>query len=296
MIKLLVMDVDGTLTDGKVYMGNEGEVFKAFDIKDGCGIKLLLPQHGITPAIITARESAILQKRCAEIGIAELHQNCFEKQTRLKEILSRLGISAGEVAYVGDDIPDLPCMAMVQEAGGLVMAPADAIPEIKSMADYVSGYHAGSGAIRDCIQYLIRGSFPDKTRKVQSVIDWILNGDFEDKAEGRFPDGSFYTIQEYCTKEEEHCIIETHRNHIDIQYLLSGSEILKTFIPNSLVGNRNYNEEKDVEIWRYGTVMTSTIMLPRSLMVIYDGQPHMGAIINGKSEKVKKLVCKVSSL
>ena len=74
MIKFLVMDVDGTLTDGKIYMGSNGEVMKAFNIKDGCGIAMVLPKYGITPVIITARESKILENRCKELNITELHQ------------------------------------------------------------------------------------------------------------------------------------------------------------------------------------------------------------------------------
>ena len=78
-IKFLVLDVDGTLTDGKIYMGAEGELFKAFDIKDGCGIKDILPQYNIVPVIITARDSMILIRRCKELNISNLYQNCGTK-------------------------------------------------------------------------------------------------------------------------------------------------------------------------------------------------------------------------
>ena len=79
MIKFLIMDVDGTLTDGKIYMGNKGELFKAFDVKDGCGIKDILPEYGIIPVIITARQSDILKRRCEELNIINLYQGVRHK-------------------------------------------------------------------------------------------------------------------------------------------------------------------------------------------------------------------------
>ena len=110
MIKLLVMDVDGTLTDGKIYMGNEGEVFKAFDIKDGCGIHDLLKPNGIEPIIITGRRSKILENRAKEIGINSLFQGVSDKVLKLNEILSERNLELSDVAYIGDDINDLTCM------------------------------------------------------------------------------------------------------------------------------------------------------------------------------------------
>ena len=87
-IRFLVMDVDGTLTDGKIYMGKDGEVFKAFDIKDGCGILLLLPQLHIVPAIITARKSKIVKNRCDELNISELYQGSKDKLKTLNRFVS----------------------------------------------------------------------------------------------------------------------------------------------------------------------------------------------------------------
>ena len=104
------MDVDGTLTDGKIYMGQDGEVAKAFDIKDGAGIFLILPKLDIIPVIITARESRILENRCKELGITELYQNSKDKLKTLTNILSKYGADLSSVAYAGDDLPDIPCM------------------------------------------------------------------------------------------------------------------------------------------------------------------------------------------
>lgn len=152
-IKYLVMDVDGTLTDGKIYMGAEGEIMKAFDIKDGCGIHDLLPKANITPIIITGRKSKILENRCKEIGISELYQGVKDKTGKLTEILEKEKFSC--VAYVGDDINDLACMEKVRAENGIIGCPADAAKQVKKIADYVSSRNGGNGAVREFIEWLV---------------------------------------------------------------------------------------------------------------------------------------------
>lgn len=161
MIKFLVMDVDGTLTDGKIYMGNDGEMFKSFDVKDGCGIKDILPQYGIIPVIITARESRILEKRCAELGIREVHQGIRKKLDKLEEIIrtysqrdeTEYGLK--NCAYIGDDILDLQCMEPIKAAGGNIGCPRDAVREVIAVADYVAEHNGGAGAVRDFIRWVV---------------------------------------------------------------------------------------------------------------------------------------------
>lgn len=153
-IKLLVMDVDGTLTDGKIYMGKDGEIMKAFDIKDGCGIKDILPSLGIEPVIITARTSRILENRCHELTISELHQGIRNKFEKLQEICRRHNVTLEEVAYIGDDILDLQCMMPIKDAGGVVGCPADAVDAVKKISDFVSSQNGGNGAVRDFIDNL----------------------------------------------------------------------------------------------------------------------------------------------
>ncbi len=104
------MDVGGTLTDGKIYMGANGEVMKSFDIKDGCGIHDLLPQMGITPVIITGGTSKIVENCCAELGIKDLFHGVHDKTGCFKSFLDEKGGDISEVAYIGDDLNDLPCM------------------------------------------------------------------------------------------------------------------------------------------------------------------------------------------
>ncbi len=293
MIKYLVMDVDGTLTDGKIYMGPDGEALKAFDIKDGCGILLVLPKLGVTPVIITARRSKILENRCMELNISELHQGINSKLAKLKEVV---GEDLSNVAYAGDDLPDIPCMEAVKKSGGIVLCPADAIPEIKAIADYISGYKAGDGAIRDCIQFLKqKKQGNDLKGRVQKIVELILAEDFADKKSGDYmlPDGTRYMIQEYSTKPEDECVLESHRKHIDIQYMLSGHEKFKVYSTDCLTSACEYNVEKDVDFWYRGIEVSCSILNPGGLIVIYHGQPHKGAIIWGKPEKVRKVVCKI---
>lgn len=160
MIRFLVMDVDGTLTDGKIYMGQEGELFKAFDIKDGYGIKCLLPEAKIIPVVITARNSCIVENRCREMGVSELYQGKMDKYATLLQVVKKYSeldheeYSLANVAYVGDDLLDLQCMRPIKEAGGYVACPNDAINEVKNIANYISVKNAGSGAVREIIDIL----------------------------------------------------------------------------------------------------------------------------------------------
>lgn len=155
-IKLLVMDVDGTLTDGKIYMSANGELFKAFDIKDGCGIHDLLPRAGIVPVIITARESKIVENRCRELGVTHCYQSCRDKVAKLIKIANQFGLSTDEngvyqeIAYAGDDIIDLPCMRRC----GVVGCPADAADEVKRVSQFVSSRKGGEGAVREFIEWI----------------------------------------------------------------------------------------------------------------------------------------------
>ncbi|MEA4971549.1 3-deoxy-D-manno-octulosonate 8-phosphate phosphatase KdsC [bioreactor metagenome] len=156
IIKLLILDVDGTLTDGKIYIGINGEMMKAFNIKDGFGLHNILPtiNGGITPVIITGRRSNILENRCSELGIVYLYQEVIDKLQKLKELLCEFDLELFNVAYIGDDINDLPCMLAVHYAGGIIACPNDAVKEVKETADFISEKDGGNGAVRDFIEWL----------------------------------------------------------------------------------------------------------------------------------------------
>jgi len=150
-IKLLFMDVDGTLTDGHIYIGAQGELMKAFDVKDGYAIAHLLPPAGIVPAIITGRRSAIVEERARELSIAELHQGVGNKLACLKTIAEKYQAKPSEIAYIGDDLNDLDCIRFC----GLSACPADAVEEVFEAVDYICKHDGGKGAVREFIGFFM---------------------------------------------------------------------------------------------------------------------------------------------
>lgn len=151
-IKMLVMDVDGTLTDGKIYVGDNGEVFKAFNVKDGYRL-ITINKYNIIPVIITGKTSEILSKRAAELKIEEVYQGIDDKLKVLDEIITRYQLSYENVAYIGDDVNDLNCMNSCY----LKACPADAIDEVIEVVDYVCKVNGGNGAVREFIDLIVRG-------------------------------------------------------------------------------------------------------------------------------------------
>ncbi len=149
-IKLLIMDVDGTLTDGKIYFGSQGEIMKAFNVKDGYAIAHILPTINVVPIIITGRSSEIVTKRAKELGITYVYQGVKNKIDKLNELCIEFGISAENIAYIGDDVNDLECI----ERCGLTACPADAVADVLREVDYVSKSTGGNGAVREFIDYI----------------------------------------------------------------------------------------------------------------------------------------------
>ncbi len=147
------MDVDGTLTDGMIYMGVDGEMMKAFNIKDGYGIAVLLPQRGITPVVITGRWSEIVTERCKELKIKHRFQDVKDKLETLHKFLAKQGGTLSECAYIGDDLNDMPCINAVKSAGGITACPSDAVEDVKKYVDFVSANKGGCGAVRDFIDH-----------------------------------------------------------------------------------------------------------------------------------------------
>ena len=152
-IKMLVMDVDGTLTDGCIYMGPQGEAMKAFNCQDGYAIAQILPKIGITPVIITGRDSQITANRARELKITQLHQGVKDKLPLLQRIAEELGAAQEEVAYIGDDLNDMDCLRWC----GLTGCPADAVPEVRAVVDFVAGRNGGHGAVREFVDYIRDG-------------------------------------------------------------------------------------------------------------------------------------------
>ncbi|RFA30290.1 hypothetical protein CAI21_06665 [Alkalilimnicola ehrlichii] len=149
-IKLLALDVDGVLTDGRIYMGNNGEMMKAFHIQDGKGISMLLAA-GVEVAIITARSSQIVDQRAKELGIRYVLQGQKQKQIALEELLELLNLDLAQVAYAGDDLVDVPILAQV----GLATAVANAHPWVKRHSHWTTQRAGGEGAVRELCELVL---------------------------------------------------------------------------------------------------------------------------------------------
>jgi len=152
-IKLLLTDVDGVLTDGGVFYGPEGEVMKQFNIRDGMAVERLRAV-GIDVGIITGEHSPSVARRAEKLRIEVLHLGCKDKPAALRQILTQRQLAPEEIAYIGDDVNDQQIMGMV----GVTAAPADALPQILAIADYICSRAGGHGAFREFAELLIAAS------------------------------------------------------------------------------------------------------------------------------------------
>lgn len=150
-IKLLILDVDGVLTDGSIILDNEGNEFKAFHVRDGHGM-VMLQRAGVKVAIITGRESKVVDRRAKELGITEVYQGRNKKAETLARIIKKLSLTADEVAYIGDDVVDIPVLRKV----GLPIAVKDADDWAKSYAFMVTENRGGRGAVREVCDLILR--------------------------------------------------------------------------------------------------------------------------------------------
>ena len=150
-IKLAIFDVDGVLTDGRLYFDPEGREMKVFDVKDGHGM-VMLRHAGITAAILSARESAVVEKRMRDLGIEHVCMGRRDKLAAFQELLACTGISADETAFMGDDLVDLPVLARV----GLAATVADAHAEVQSRVHWASRHPGGRGAARELCELVLR--------------------------------------------------------------------------------------------------------------------------------------------
>ncbi|MBU2262566.1 MAG: HAD-IIIA family hydrolase [Proteobacteria bacterium] len=150
-VKLLILDVDGVLTDGRIIIDDAGAESKNFDVRDGHGLKILM-RYGIEVALLTGRRSQVVEHRAAELGIAEVHQGIWNKAEVFAEILQRRNLAPEETAYAGDDVVDIPVLRQV----GFAVAMADAVPEVCHVADYVTSCRGGRGAVRELCEMILK--------------------------------------------------------------------------------------------------------------------------------------------
>lgn len=163
-IKLLVLDVDGVLTNGNLYFGNSGEELKAFNIQDGLGIKLLR-DGGIETAIITGRQSELVQRRAENLGIKHIVQGREDKRVALDELCSKLNYSHSQIAYIGDDLPDLGAIRKV--ALGITVADGNAY--VAQHADWQTNAKGGEGAVREACEMILSAQ-----NKLQPLLESYL--------------------------------------------------------------------------------------------------------------------------
>lgn len=149
-LKAAIFDVDGVLTDGRLFIGEAGELFKAFSTLDGHGLKLLA-RAGITPVVITGRDSAAVRRRVADLGLAHAVYGAGDKLAAAEPLLTQLGVTWADVAVIGDDWPDLPLL----HRAAFACAPANAHPEVKALAHYVTERSGGDGAAREFCDLLL---------------------------------------------------------------------------------------------------------------------------------------------
>jgi len=150
-IKLLLLDVDGVLTDGRIFLDNQGNELKAFHVRDGHGIKLA-QRAGLIIGIITGRKSEVVSIRARELGIQEVHQGSIEKIAVYESLIKKYGVQDDEVAYVGDDVVDLD----IFKRAGFAVAVADADPAVKPYVDLITKAEGGRGAVREFINLILK--------------------------------------------------------------------------------------------------------------------------------------------
>lgn len=170
-LRLLALDVDGVLTDGTINIGTAGEAFKGFNAKDGLGVSCAL-RSGLQVAVITGRRSEIIHRRAEELGITLLCEGVKDKYAALSQLRQSLDLEQGQVAYMGDDLNDLPAF----KAAGLAFAPRDGVDEICAAADYITLAFGGKGAVREAAELILRAQ-----GKWQSLVAAYLHAGQGDK-------------------------------------------------------------------------------------------------------------------
>lgn len=158
-IKLVIFDVDGVMTDSSLFMGDDGEEYKAFNSKDGHGMRML-QECGVRAAIITGRQSNVVEHRMKDLGVSLVYQGYRDKTPAFEDLMKQVKLSIDQIAYVGDDVVDLPVMSRV----GFAIAVQDAHPFVKQHAHWIAPRNGGCGAVRDVCEFILeaQGTLADK--------------------------------------------------------------------------------------------------------------------------------------
>ncbi len=159
-IRLFATDVDGVLTDAGMYYSESGDEWKKFNTRDGMGIKLL-QKAGLTTAIVTQERTRLVARRAKRLSMPELHQGIMDKLSVIRDMATRHGVSLRQVAYIGDDVNDLEALKAV----GLSAAPADGLPQVLQIVDYVCEKRGGEGAVREIAELILQSRIGTKAKK-----------------------------------------------------------------------------------------------------------------------------------
>lgn len=298
MVKYLIMDVDGTLTNGKIYMGPNGEAMKAFSVKDGYAVNFILKPNNIVPVVITARTSAIVQNRCDELGIKEVHQGKLDKYEALKEILGEDNVC--NCAYFGDDLIDLKCMLPIKDAGGIIGCPSDAVQEVKAISDYICISKAGEGALREFSEWVVKPKLnnleiDECVREAVCYIKSIVVTEADAGKKCTVNENFYYCVQSYMTKIENECRLESHRKYVDIQVMVNGEEVIDFADISRLQMKEEYNPENDVMYWEMPRRIAQTTLKAGDCIILYPENAHRGATaVDNKEQYILKIVGKVN--
>lgn len=295
MIHYLVMDVDGSITDGKIYMGANGEVMKAFSIKDGYVINYILKPHNIEPVVITARSSSIVQYRCEELHISKVYQGKLDKLKTLRKAVG--DDSLGLCAYFGDDILDVQCMLPIREAGGVVGCPADAVQEVKAISDYICVKKAEEGALREFAEWLItpHHKYDEILAHIEEYKKFLQDLNITESDIGKkviVNDRFSYSVQSYqlaTTKE----LLESHRKNVDIQLIISGKEVMHIADVSRLSLQQEYDADKDIMIWNMPAYTAEISIQAGDCIVLYPENAHCVSRNGNRNQQVLKLVGKL---
>jgi len=150
-IRMILLDVDGVLTDGRIVYGNDGTEYKAFDAHDGYGIERAM-KHGLLVGLISGRKSPVVERRAKELGIVDVFQNFMNKVAAMEELKRKYDLSDDRFAYIGDDVFDMPLLERV----GFSAAPHDALPEVVRSVHYRANAEGGRGAVREMIDMILK--------------------------------------------------------------------------------------------------------------------------------------------
>ena len=159
-IRLFATDVDGVLTDAGMYYAESGDEWKKFNTRDGMGLKLL-QKAGIITAIVTQERTKLVARRAERLAISELHQGVLDKLSLVREMAARHALTLSQVAYIGDDVNDLETLKAV----GFSATPADGMPQIVAVVDYVCQNKGGEGAVREIIEMILEAQAPSSTKR-----------------------------------------------------------------------------------------------------------------------------------